>query len=65
MKTGDMITRVLAECIPMKMKITSIDEKFIHCGCWKFDIITGEEVDEELGWGPGRTGSYIKELRRV
>ncbi len=65
MKIGDTVTRMLAAIIPIKLKITSIDDKFIHCGCWKFDIVTGAEVDEELGWGPEGTGSYLKELHRV
>ena len=31
------------------------------CGPYKFDRITGAEVDEELGWGapPLMTGSFI------
>lgn len=64
MKVGDQVTRMLAGSIPMQLKITAIDDKFIHCGGkrgWKFDKITGAEVDEELGWGK-RTGSYIKEI---
>lgn len=27
--------------------------------CWKFDRKTGAEMDEEMGWGPDRTTSYI------
>jgi len=65
MKVGDKVTRLLAESIPMKLTITAIDEEFIHCGGgWKFDKITGAEVDEFLGWGNERTGSYLTELRK-
>ena len=61
MKVGDQVTRMLAGSIPMELKITAIDDKFIHCGPWKFDKSTGAEVDEELGWGDKETGSFIKE----
>jgi len=61
LKVGDKITRMLAGA-PMKLKITEIDDKLIHCGWWAFSKITGAEVDEELGWdGITITGSYIKE----
>ncbi len=62
MKVGDTVTRMLAGCILMHLKITEIDDKFIHCGPWKFDKITGGEVDEELEWNEHQTGSYITEL---
>ncbi len=62
MKVGDNITRMLAGEVPMDLKITEIDDKFIHCGWWKFDKNTGAEIDEEIGWDNQGTGSYIKEL---
>ena len=59
-KVGDIVVRMVAESTPlMKIKVTSIDNHFIHCGPWKFDKHTGAEVDEELGWGATYTGSYI------
>lgn len=64
MKVDDRVTRILAG-IPMRLKVTAVDDKFIHCGPWKFDKVTGAEVDEELGWGPKGTGSYLKELQGV
>ena len=58
-KPGDTITRMLAGTVPMKLKVTSVDENYIHCGDWKFDIKTGAEIDEDLGWDSTGTGSYI------
>lgn len=63
-KVGDEITRMLAGTIPMNLIVTKIDDKFIYCGeedeGWKFDINTGGEVDECLGWDGINTGSFIK-----
>lgn len=63
-KVGDIVTRLLGG-IPMKLKVTEVDDKFIYCGPkdvgWKFDRNTGAEVDEELGWGNEGTGSYLVE----
>ena len=51
-KVGDKITRMLAGGVPMmECTVSEIDDKFIHCGAWKFDKKTGAEVDEYLGWG--------------
>lgn len=64
-KAGDLVTRVLGGA-PMKLRVSSVDERFIYCGepgvGWKFDRLTGAEVDEELGWGPAYTGSYLVQL---
>ena len=64
MKVGDRVTRLLAGSIPMKLMVTEVDDRFIYCGGpggWKFDRDRGEEVDEEIGWGPqfGVTGSFL------
>ena len=58
---GDVVTRMLAGTIPMRMRVSRIDTHFIHCGSYKFDLFTGAEVDEMLGWGspPLMTGSFI------
>lgn len=53
---------MLAGTIPMELKITAIDDKFIHCGGWKFDKLTGAEIDEDLRWDNKQTGSYLTEL---
>lgn len=61
LRVGDPVVRLLAGTIPMKLKVTDIDDRFIHCGDWKFDRATGAEVDEDLGWGPNGTGSFLTE----
>jgi hypothetical protein len=61
-KTGDVVTRMLAGVIPCELNVTDVDDKLIHCGPWTFDRVTGAEVDEDLGWGPGpgqHTGSFL------
>jgi len=57
-KIDDMITRNLCG-IEMQLKVTWVDDKYIYCGPWKFDKVTGAEVDEELGWGNKGTGSFL------
>jgi hypothetical protein len=46
----------------MSLPVKSITETRIVCvGGWEFDRLTGIEVDEEIGWGPGGvSGSYIE-----
>lgn len=65
-KPGQIVTRMLAGVVPKRLKVTSVDGEFIHCGWWKFDRRTGAEVDEELGWGPRpeyrATGSFLTEV---
>jgi hypothetical protein len=58
---GEKVRRNLGGAT-MELVVTSLDEHFIHCGPWKFDRLTGAEVDEEIGWGPqfGVTGSYLE-----
>ncbi len=66
MKIGDRVTRMLADSIPMNLLVIEIDDKFIHCGGgWKFDKITGAEIDDDLGWSNEKTGSYLIELRKT
>jgi hypothetical protein len=67
-KAGDFVTRYLGG-IPMQLRVTKVTDKLIicggdetdHVGYW-FDIVTGVEIDEEIGWGPqfGVSGSYIE-----
>jgi len=63
-KAGDIVVRILGGA-PMELGVTDVDDKFIYCGPnrvgWKFDRLTGIEVDEEIGWGPqfGVSGSYL------
>ena len=62
MKVGDTVTRWLAGTIPMELRVTDITDDRIVCGAWEFDLRTGAEIDEDLGWGPPpkMTGSFIK-----
>jgi len=70
-QAGDMVTRILGGR-PMELRVTDVDEHFIYCGPagvgWKFDRVTGIEVDEEIGWGvppEGVVGSYLSKSRRL
>lgn len=58
---GQKVTRMLAGKIPMELKVTDVTESLIVCGPWTFDLVTGAEVDEDLGWGPPPlvTGSFL------
>lgn len=53
----------------MELKVSKVTDDLIFCGPWKFDRMTGAEIDEELGWGSKdsegviRTGSFIKGLK--
>jgi hypothetical protein len=40
---------------PMRLKVTQLTAARILCGAWEFDRRTGAEIDEYLGWGPGRS----------
>jgi hypothetical protein len=67
---GDVVLRILAD-EPMKLAYLGTRAGLIYAGfgpdlCWTFDVATGMEVDDEIGWGPayGRTGSYIAGLER-
>lgn len=59
-KAGDVVTRMLAGIIPMKLNVSKVTDTIIDCG-WTFDRITGAEIDEDLDWGPPpkRTGSCL------
>lgn len=57
-KAGDIISRHLGGVV-MQLRVTEVTDKLIKCFDWTFDKKTGAEIDEELGWGPSGTGSYI------
>jgi hypothetical protein len=59
LKVGDPVHRFLGP-IPMPLQVSRVTETRIHCGPWEFDRATGAEIDEDLGWGPALTGSYIR-----
>lgn len=57
---GDTVFRYFADTTePMPLKVTSVTEERVVCGEWQFDMRTGAEIDEFLGWCPALTGSYI------
>lgn len=63
---GDIAHRLLAESVPMELRITKIHEGLIFCGPWTFDQETGIEEDSDLNWGRafGVTGSRITKVVR-
>jgi hypothetical protein len=58
---GDLVVRMLAGTVPMKLHVSRVTDRVITCGDWEFDRATGAEIDELLGWGPPplMTGSYL------
>ena len=56
---GASVIRMLGGVLPMNLTVTAVDDKFVHCGDYKFDQLTGAEIDEDLGWTAEETGSYI------
>lgn len=42
----------------MKLKVTNVTDTKIYCGPWKFDRITGAEIDKDIT----HTVSYIKPI---
>lgn len=60
---GDTVRRMLAGTIPCDLVVQKIENGIIDCG-WTFDLKTGAEIDDDLGWGPPPkvTGSYLSEI---
>lgn len=61
-KPGDIVQRVMAEEIPMRLEVELVTENLIVTkGGWTFDRQTGIEEDPEIGWGIkfGITGSRL------
>ena len=56
-KAGDVIERMLAFCIPMELRVQSVDDNIINAG-WVFDRNTGLEIDEDIP----STVSYISKI---
>lgn len=52
LRVGDVVVRMLAGTLPMKLQVSDITEQLIVCSAWQFDKATGAEIDEELGWWP-------------
>jgi len=47
-KVGGKVTRMLVGELPIRLEVTKISDKYIHCGPWKFDRVTGLEIDDEI-----------------
>lgn len=62
---GHYAIRDIAGVLEVPLKITEITDDRIICGPWEFDLATGAEIDEELGWGapPKMTGSRLTGFR--
>lgn len=60
-KPGDVVTRMLAGRVPMKLKVTKVSDELIYCGDWMFSRRTGDEIDPDLGWAEYSSGSFLKE----
>lgn len=46
---------------PIKVLLITECETYYQRGMiWKFDRKTGAEIDDDLGWSPARTGTYLK-----
>jgi hypothetical protein len=61
-KVGDVVTRMLGgppSGIPMELRVSAVEPGIIHCGPWKFSMMTGGEIDDDLGWDGVNTGSYL------
>lgn len=56
-KPGDVVERMLAFCIPMKLVVQNVTDDIIDCG-WTFNRHTGLEVDEDIAC----TVSYISKI---
>ena len=57
---GDTVFRWFPEIfVPMELRVTAVSTNQIICNDWVFDRNTGAEIDEFLGWGPTRSGTFI------
>jgi len=36
----------------VSLAVTAVEDDRVVCGSWTFDMKTGAEIDEQLGWGP-------------
>lgn len=58
-KPGDRVLRSIRGEVDV-LPVTAVDERLIHVGFWRFDRVTGLEVDEDRDWGPGkRAGTWL------
>jgi hypothetical protein len=59
-RTGDTVERVLCGMLPMQLKVSQVTKHRIICGTLEFSRANGAELDEDLGWTGGESGSYIR-----
>ncbi len=52
LRVGDVVVRMLAGTLPMKLQVSEVTEQLVVCSAWQFDKATGAEINEELGSGP-------------
>ncbi|MEJ8816041.1 hypothetical protein WKW77_33635 [Variovorax ureilyticus] len=71
-QVGDTLTRMLGGTIPMQLKVTRANERFVYCATpggdeWTFERDSGVEYDSGLRWGSefGISGSFIVEITKV
>ena len=59
LQPGDRVTRLMGGVVPMPLIVTEVTATLIVCGAWSFDRVTGNEIDEELGWDARESGSRL------
>jgi len=74
LEIGDRVNRFLLNLPPMPLFVVKVTEDRVFCGIWplakpedpqaspvwEFCRATGHEIDDDLGFGPGRTISHIE-----
>ena len=61
-RAGDMVERLLCGMLPMQLRVSQVTNDRIICGAWEFSRANGAELDEDLGWTGGESGSVIRPL---
>ena len=61
-RPGDTVERMLCGMLPMQLRVTQVTEDRVICGDWEFSRVNGAEIDDELGWTGGESGSFIRPL---
>ncbi len=41
LRVGDVVVRMLAGTLPIKLQVSDITEQLIVCSAWQFDKVTG------------------------
>ena len=66
-KIGDYVNRYIGGLngVKMTLKVTDIKNGEIVCNAWKFDCISGGEIDKDLRWTAYQTGAFIRPVDAV